>query len=69
MATVRKFSVVGPCLNLGELVKTTAKFFVYVDRHGETKRIARDKHEFNHIEACVSCRDHTRTQYPRGYED
>lgn len=67
--TVRKFSTVGPCIPLGELIKTTPKFFVYTDRHGKTARIARDKHEMNHIEPCSSCRDHRATQYPRGYED
>lgn len=66
---VRKFSTVGPCTTVGTLVKITAKFFFFIDRNGKTGRIARDRHELNHIEPCVSCRDHKATQYPRGYEN
>ena len=73
--TVRQFSVVGPCLTLGPLLRETAKFYVYRPRHSgydetpKEKRVGKDKHGFVHTEPCVSCRDHGRTQYPNGYMD
>ncbi len=69
--TVRRFSAAGPCIVRGELVKETAKFYVYRDRFhgGEEKRIGKDQYGMVHIDPCVSCRDHQRTQYPDGYMD
>jgi len=68
---VRTFSAYGPCLTEGELIKTTEKFYVFLNRkagnrfEGE-RRISRTK---AHIEPCSSCRDHAQTQYPHGYMD
>jgi hypothetical protein len=68
--TVRQFSVAGPCITLGTLLRETAKFYIYQPRFTERqKRVAKDPHGLTHTEACVSCRDHGRTQYPHGYMD
>ena len=74
---VREFSPAGPCLTLGRLVKTTAKFHVYEEWQGGsdfagTKKISRDlpgHYSRAHIEPCSCCRDHPKTQYPDGYMD
>jgi hypothetical protein len=68
---VRTFSAFGPCLTEGQLIKTTDKFYVFLDWKGGDRfegerRISRTK---AHIEPCSSCRDHARTQYPHGYMD
>ena len=63
---VRVWSPCGPCLTKGELIRTTAKFHVYRDRHDAERRIACDK---AHIEPCRSCDDHPETHYPNGYMD
>lgn len=72
MKLVRKFSFAGPCLVQGELVRETAKFYVFREwlggeRYGEEKRIG--KNDAVHVEACERCRDHAQTQYPNGYMD
>ena len=37
---VRRFSMAGPCIVLGECVKSTDKFLVYIDKYtGKKKRI------------------------------
>lgn len=64
--TVRVFSPCGPCIPRGELIRTTDKFFVYRDRHGDERRIACSR---AHVEPCRSCRDHAETSYPNGYMD
>ncbi len=64
--TVRVFSPCGPCLPRGELIRTTGKFYVYRDRHGDERRISCTK---AHIEPCRSCDDHPETHYPNGYMD
>jgi len=80
---VRSFSPCGPCLTLGKLVNTTAKFYCYQEWRGRdsegnmvfadtVKKVARDlpgRYSRAHIEACTSCRDHAKTQYPNGYMD
>lgn len=69
MATVRKFSPVGPCIPQGELIRETAKFYCVADRFDNGKPRKIGKGWSAHIEPCVSCRDHARTQYPNGYEN
>lgn len=64
--TVRVFSPCGPCLPRGELIRTTSKFYVYRDRHGDERRVACAK---AHVEPCRSCDDHPETHYPNGYMD
>jgi hypothetical protein len=64
---IRRFSPAGPCITLGNVIKETAKFYVYSDRHnGRTKKIKKDS---VHAEPCASCRDHPHTCYPNGYMD
>lgn len=68
--TVRKFSAAGPCITLGTLLRETASFYVYRPRFTEAEsRAKKDRHGLVHTEPCVSCRDHSRTQYPDGYMD
>lgn len=71
--TVRQFSVCGPCIPLGTLIKQTTHFYCYADergsRAGKVRKRTPDHYSPNHIEPCPSCRDHTRTQYPNGYMD
>ena len=73
MTTVRKFSLCGPCINQGELIRETAKFYVFHDRfhtdHIERKARKSNKWSDYHIDPCPSCRDHPQTQYPNGYMD
>lgn len=68
MTTVRKFSMAGPCLTQGELVRETAKFYVFRDKYrGNVERkLAKNR---AHIEPCHSCTDHPQTSYPYGYMD
>ena len=50
---VRKFSPCDPCLTLGELVRSTARFHVFTDRRGGgylTKRQRRIACESIHLE-------------------
>jgi len=76
--TVREFSIAGPCLTRGRLVRQTAQFYVWNewrggDRFGdrETRGMIRTETRYSsfHIEPCPSCRDHEHTQYPDGYMD
>ena len=77
MTIVREFSVCGPCLTLGRLVKETDKFYVFDEWHGGSnfygrKRIRKrtpEHYSGAHVEPCPSCRDHHKTQYPHGYMD
>jgi hypothetical protein len=75
---VREFSPAGPCLTLGRLVKETAQFYIFDkwlggDRYEGRSRIRRKveggHYSRAHVEACSSCRDHPKTQYPNGYMD
>lgn len=70
--TVREFSVAGPCITLGELVRETPASYFVRDRYEPTKinRYGKGRWEGKrHTEACPSCRDHAKTQYPEGYMD
>jgi len=79
--TLRRFSAAGPCLTFihGTVVSHTAKTVTYKTSRGETKRAGGYDWHSNgsrplgegllHVDACPSCPDHARTQYPRGYED
>jgi hypothetical protein len=73
LRTVRKFSVCGPCIEQGPLLRQTAKFYVYMDRFSRRERkLAKGSAEYGrlaHIEPCSSCRDHEHTQWPNGYMD
>lgn len=70
---VREFSAAGPCIPLGPLVKRTATTVSYhATMHGgeiERRGGYRLQCGLIHTEPCSSCRDHERTQYPRGYEN
>lgn len=63
---VRVWSPCGPCLPKGELIRTTGKFYVYRDRHGDERRISCTK---AHVDPCKRCEDHPETDYPNGYMD
>lgn len=66
MTTVREFSTIGPCLTVGESAGETEKSLLYFDGN----KVRRVKKSWRyHVEPCVSCRDHPRTQYPEGYMD
>lgn len=71
--TVREFSICGPCLPLGTLVRETTKFYVFVtDRQAEKKvaKLAKYASEISiHIAPCSRCEDHPKTGYPHGYMD
>jgi hypothetical protein len=78
MTIVRSFSPAGPCLTLGRLTKETAQFFFYDDwcggdvfeaRGSRVKKPGGKFYSRAHTEACHSCRDHPKTQFPRGYMD
>ena len=72
MITVREFSVAGPCIKLGELIKETDAFWIYRSDDGRARRVRKrtDTHYSPaHIVACHSCMDHPRTSYPHGYMD
>lgn len=77
--TVRKFSMAGPCITLGKLIRETPRFYCYQPRFSgyfasnepdmAEKKVGKDKYQMVHVIPCVSCRDHASTQYPNGYED
>lgn len=69
--TVREFSSAGPCLTLGTLVKQTATTITFQESDGSQNKRGgyRLKCGLIHIEACPSCRDHPKTQYPNGLMD
>ena len=76
MKTIRRFSMAGPCITLGEVVRETEHFYFYrgsrVAIAGDTSdilKVKKDGERLVHSIPCVSCRDHTQTQYPNGYED
>lgn len=64
--TVREFSVYGPCLTRGRLVRETAKFYVVETREGDNERLSK---RGLHIEPCRSCRDHPESHYRDGFWD
>jgi hypothetical protein len=76
--TLRRFSAYGPCLDLyGVVVSATDKTVTYRTERGDIKRAGGYDWHSNgsrplgqgllHTDACPSCRDHARTQYPEGY--
>lgn len=70
--TVREFNAAGPCIQLGEFVKFTPRGqVVFQNRHGKTERRGGFSVDSGliHTIACPSCRDHSETQYPNGYEN
>jgi hypothetical protein len=70
--TVRQFSVCGPCIPQGRLVRQTAKFYVVRDGDGREFKLMKrtpERYSPNHVEPCPSCMDHPKTQYPHGYMD
>lgn len=78
MATVRQFSICGPCMPQGELIRETAKFYVYRDRfhsgdgpprERKGMKSTHERYSAYHVEPCSSCQDHPKTQYPNGYMD
>lgn len=73
MTAVRNFSPCGPCIVQGELIRETAKFYCFTDKHtGNERRLAKrtpERYSGAHIVPCPSCRDHAHTQYPNGYMD
>lgn len=76
---VREFSAYGPCIPLGELLRETAKFYVYDRANNAHLRNRRDREPIErkiaksnqaiHLEPCRSCGDHEATIYPDGYQD
>lgn len=69
---VGMFSPYGPCLALGKLVRSTARFHVFTDWRGTrdfTGRERRMSSERVHLVPCPSCRDQRQTQFPSGYMD
>ena len=69
--SVRDTNWAGPCIELGEFVRRTPKFIVFVDRRtGEERRMggSRLKHDLIHTTPCLRCMDHPNTYYPNGYE-
>lgn len=68
---VRKFSMVGPCLHLGEVIRETPSFLIYSSRRhgGAEKRIKKDGERLVHTSPCHSCVDHAETNYPNGYDN
>ncbi len=67
--TLREFSAIGPCLDRlhGKITRETPKSWFYMDRDGDERRVKKSWRF--HVDPCVSCRDHERTQYPNGYMD
>lgn len=62
--TIRKFSMIGPCLtsSYGRVFKETPLFFINQDGYRFSKRDY-------HLDPCLRCEDHPKTQYPDGYQD
>lgn len=70
MATVREFNMAGPCIYKGELVRETAKFYVFRDRFDRDRTRKLGKRDgLVHVEPCRSCRDHPESSYRDGYWD
>ena len=65
MKTVRQFSRVGPCIELGPLIRETETRFYYRYRQGYEAFVSKKSPLAVHLEPCPSCRDHERSQYPK----
>ena len=69
MKTVRQFSRVGPCIELGPLIRETDTRIYYRYRHDYEAFVSKNSSLAVHLEPCPACRDHERSQYPDGYWD
>jgi hypothetical protein len=69
MKTVRQFSRVGPCIELGPLIRETDTRIYYRYRHDYEAFVSKNSSLAVHLEPCPSCRDHERSQYPDDYWD
>ena len=69
MKTVRQFSRVGPCIELGPLIRETETRLYYRCRQGYEAFVSKKSSLAVHLEPCPSRRDHERSQYPNGYWD
>ena len=69
MKTVRQFSRIGPCLELGPLLRETDARLYYHCQHGYEAFVSKKSALVVHLEPCPSCRDHERSQYPDDYWD
>jgi hypothetical protein len=58
MKTVRQFSRVGPCIELGPLIRETDTRFYYRSRQGYEAFVSKKSSLAVHLEPCPSCRDH-----------
>ena len=66
---VRRFSMCGPCILEGQLVRETAGFHVLDASRGGISKSTRVAKGGHHLEPCRSCQDHPQTSYPNGYMD
>ena len=69
---VRKFSMSGPCIVLGNVTGDSDKSVSYTDPMTFLSRNVKKSQiraSSVHLEPCVSCMDHPHTQYPNGYVD
>src|SRR5262249_53016034 len=62
MKTVRQFSRVGPCIELGPLIRETETRFYYRSRQGYEAFVSRKSSLAVHLEPCPSCRDHKKSR-------
>ena len=69
MKSVRQFSRVGPCIELGPLIRETDTRIYYRYRHDYEAFVSKKSSLAVHLEPCSSCRDHDRSQCPNGYWD
>ena len=67
--TVRQFSRVGPCIELGPLIRETDTRIYYRYRHDYEAFVSKNSSLAVHLEPCPSCRDYERSQYPDDYWD
>ena len=69
----------GPCFQLGVLIKETPQFYFYRigeghykqwdEKVGQVKRVKKKTvYSHIHLEPCTRCRDHKDTQYPWGFD-
>ena len=58
MKTVRQFSRIGPCLELGPLLRETDARLYYHCQHGYEAFVSKKSALVVHLEPCPSCRDH-----------
>jgi hypothetical protein len=68
MKTVRQVNWAGPCIELGPLIRETAKFYVFQQHRNRRNREERISKGKVHLEPCTRCVDHPNTSYPNGYD-